>query len=183
MGRQFHCLGSGLLLVAATLFGFGCEANNTAKNSGSDSLVAKSDPGRDPSESGASWEPAGDPVVGKLIAKSKCQVCHKIDGKSATGIGPEMNENYRDYVAGKMVLYRDRIAGLKIQNREIYDANATAIEAILALEGHPDQQMAVWLRNYIANPTFDRVSANGMTPIRLSKKKMDDVIAYLLSLR
>ncbi len=52
--------------------------------------------------------PAGaDPKAGRQLAKSKCAMCHGLDGMAVIDEAPNLAGQNRDYLARQIIAYRD----------------------------------------------------------------------------
>ena len=116
--------------------------------------------------------------LGKSIAKKRCVICHKIDGKGGV-LSPPMEEvtakRFED-----MLKYDAYVKNLKAKDPARYRVSKKKIDAIVA-EGDRYQKLILWLKAYLKKPTFDNGKAK-MTPQTLKKEELENVIAYLLTL-
>ena len=116
--------------------------------------------------------------LGKSIAKKRCVICHKIDGKGGV-LSPPMEEvTPKRFDAMKN--YAAHVKALKGQDPARYRASKDKIDAIVN-EKDRYQQMILWLKAYLKKPTFDNGKAK-MTPQSLKPAEFEQVIAYLLTL-
>ena len=116
--------------------------------------------------------------LGKSIAKKRCVICHKIDGKGGV-LSPPMEEvtakRFED-----MLKYDTYVKTLKAKDPARYRVSKKKIDAIVAEEDRY-QKLILWLKSYLKKPTFDNGQAK-MTPQTLKKEELENVIAYLLTL-
>ncbi len=116
--------------------------------------------------------------LGKLIAKKRCVICHKIDGKGGV-LSPPMEE-VTPKRFNAMEKYGDYVQTLKGQDPARYRASKEKIDSIVN-ENDRYQQLILWLQSYLKKPTFDNGKAK-MTPQSLKPVEVEQIIAYLLTL-
>lgn len=116
--------------------------------------------------------------LGKALAKKRCVICHKIDGKGGV-LSPPMEEvTARRFGANEA--YAKYVENLKRTDPARYRASKEAIDKIAA-EDDRYQRLILWLEQYLVKPTFDNGKAK-MTPQSLKKEELEQVIAFVLSL-
>ena len=116
--------------------------------------------------------------LGKSLAKKRCVICHKIDGKGGM-LSPPMEEvTAKRFVANDE--YAKYVANLKRTDPARYRASKETIDKIAAEEDRY-QRLVLWLEQYLVKPTFDNGKAK-MTPQSLKKEELEQVIAFVLSL-
>lgn len=116
--------------------------------------------------------------LGRLLAKKRCVICHKVEGKG--GILSPPIEEVTALRFEKMREYSKFVAELKAKDPARYNAGKKTFEKIEAEENRYKKLM-LWLEAYLKRPTFDNAQAK-MTKQPLKDHEIDQLIAYLLTL-
>lgn len=136
---------------------------------------------------GAPDSPAGKYVItgdvrkGRALVRSKCSVCHKVDGRGGTQ-GPAMNEGYKSRLLALMDNYPTHIARLKNINPKRYEKHQEQIESVLNATD-PNEKLALWFSYYTKKPTFDRDKSKMLMAFpNLKDEELENIVAFILSL-
>jgi len=116
--------------------------------------------------------------LGKMLAKKRCVICHKVEGRGGV-LSPPMEEvTARRFE--RMETYGEYIAQLKARDPARYRASKKVFDAIEKESNHYRKVM-LWLDAYLDKPTFDNAQAK-MTKQILKPAEVEQLIAYLLTL-
>lgn len=161
--RRSAGLGLSLLLFAA-----GCDESTASKTSGAGPPAAATAPGGVPTR--------GEETV---VARKCNDVCHKPGNVFKA---PLLAESVKARAAA-MADYPNHVERLKATDRARYDNATGRIEEILRAPAG-DPQLALWLRTYLAEPTFDDGQKRMTKPSPpLTQSELDHIVAYLLTLK
>jgi len=167
------------LLAVTTLSGSGQDGTPSPPASTDGGEVESGDAGEK-----ADKNPLEDPVwqsrakLGKMLARKRCVICHKIDGKGGV-LSPPMEEVVAKRFKS-MTTYDKHVEALKKTDPPRYQASKAKIDKIVD-EKDRYQKLVLWLQSYLVKPTFDNGQAK-MTPQILNKNEMNQIIAFVLSL-
>ena len=116
--------------------------------------------------------------LGKIFAKKRCVICHKIDGKGGV-LSPPMEEVTAQRFKA-MANYDKFVQRLKATDPARYNVSKKRIQAILDEENRY-QKLMLWLKAYLDKPTFDNGQAKMVKQV-MKPKEVENVIAWLLTL-
>ncbi len=145
----------------------------------SDSTGSTPTPAASPSAAAPSGGP--DPMRGKaLVEKRECNnVCHKPNNVVKAPLLDEAVKARVPLVDG-YAAYAER---LKVTDRARYDSAGGRIDRILNTPAG-DARLALWLRSYLQDPTFDDGGKRMLEPAPpLTEAELDHIVAYLLTLK
>ena len=116
-------------------------------------------------------------ILGRLLAKKRCIICHKVEGKGGI-LSPPMEEVSLGRLT-KMKTYQDHVNTLKSDDPQRFESKKEVLEGILA-EKDLYKQMRMWLTAYLRQPTFD----NGMAKMQkqpLKNTEIRQLTAYVIT--
>ncbi len=116
--------------------------------------------------------------LGHLVAKKRCILCHKIDGRGAILQPPLIQVSVRRLE--RMQSFSDHLETMRQDDPNRYEAKE---ELFLAIEDEADQlrKMSLWLHGYLKQPTFDNGQAK--MPLQVLKpEEIDQLVSYVIQL-
>ena len=116
--------------------------------------------------------------LGRIFAKKRCVICHKIDGKGGV-LSPPLEEVTAQRFKA-MASYDKFVQRLKATDPARYNVSKKRIQAILDEENRY-QKLILWLKAYLDKPTFDNGQAKMVKQV-MKPKEIENVIAWLLTL-
>ncbi len=179
------------LAVATLLGGTAClSAQDPPKDTGKpkeagDPVPARGEPEKNGNDGAAADEnPLDDQKMkqqaklGKILAKKRCVICHKIEGKGGV-LSPPIEQVTADRFK-KMESYDQFVSVFQAKDPARYSASKKTLDAIAA-EQNRYKKLMLWLKAYLDKPTFDNGQAK-MTKQVLKAEEVDQLIAYMLTL-
>lgn len=116
--------------------------------------------------------------LGHLVAKRRCILCHKIDGRGAVLQPPMIEVSVRRLE--RMKQFSDHLEKMQQEDPNRYEARK---DLFLAIEKEPDllRKMSQWLHGYLKQPTFDNAQAK--MPLQVLKpEEIDQLASYVIQL-
>ena len=116
--------------------------------------------------------------LGHLVAKKRCILCHKIDGRGGVLQPPLIQVSVRRLE--RMKLFTNHLEMMRKEDPNRYEARK---EQFLAIEKEPDllRKMSRWLHGYLKQPTFDNAQAK--MPLQVLKpEEVDQLASYVIQL-
>ena len=116
--------------------------------------------------------------LGHLVAKRRCILCHKVDGRGAILQPPLVQVSVRRLE--KMNTISEYLARLQADDPDRYQAK---VDLFNSIEAEPDQlrKMSIWLHGYLSYPTFDNAEAK--MPLQVLKpEEIDQLASYVIQL-
>ncbi len=116
--------------------------------------------------------------LGHLVAKRRCILCHKVDGRGAILQPPLIQVSVRRLL--RMKEFPAHLAELKDADPDRYKAQQQRFDRI---EAEPDllRKMSIWLHGYLKQPTFDNPEAK--MPLQVLKpEEIDQLSSYVIQL-
>ncbi len=116
--------------------------------------------------------------LGHLVAKRRCILCHKVDGRGAILQPPLIQVSVRRLL--RMKEFPAHLVELKDADPDRYKAHQQRFDRI---EAEPDllRKMSIWLHGYLKQPTFDNPEAK--MPLQVLKpEEIDQLSSYVIQL-
>lgn len=116
--------------------------------------------------------------LGHLVAKKRCILCHKVDGRGAVLQPPLVQVSVRRLE--RMQSFSDHLETMRQDDPNRYEAKK---ELFLAIEDEANQlrKMSLWLHGYLKQPTFDNALAK--MPLQVLKpEEIDQLVSYVIQL-
>ena len=116
--------------------------------------------------------------LGHLVAKRRCILCHKVDGRGAILQPPLIQVSVRRLL--RMKEFPAHLVELKDADPDRYKAHQQRFDRI---EAEPDllRKMSIWLHGYLKQPTFDNPGAK--MPLQVLKpEEIDQLSSYVIQL-
>ncbi len=116
--------------------------------------------------------------LGHLVAKRRCILCHKVDGRGAILQPPLIQVSVRRLE--RMSTISEHLARLQAEDPDRYQAR---VELFNSIESEPDplRKMSIWLHGYLTHPTFDNAEAK--MPLQVLKpEEVDQLASYVIQL-
>ncbi len=116
--------------------------------------------------------------LGHLVAKKRCILCHKIDGRGAVLQPPLIQVSVRRLE--RMNTFSDHVNTMRQEDPNRYEARE---KLFLAIEEETDllHKMSLWLHGYLKQPTFDNAQAK--MPLQVLKpEEIDQLVSYVIQL-
>ena len=116
--------------------------------------------------------------LGHLVAKKRCILCHKVDGRGAVLQPPLIQVSVRRLE--RMQSFSDHLETMRQDDPNRYEAKK---ELFLAIEDEANQlrKMSLWLHGYLKQPTFDNALAK--MPLQVLKpEEIDQLVSYVIQL-
>ncbi|MDE0961405.1 MAG: hypothetical protein OSB09_11570 [Planctomycetota bacterium] len=116
--------------------------------------------------------------LGHLVAKRRCVLCHKVDGRGGILQPPLIQVSVRRLERMKTI--SEHLAQLQTDDPDRYQARADLFNSI---EAEPDElrKMSIWLHGYLEQPTFDNAQAKMPLPV-LKPEEIDQLASYVIQL-
>lgn len=116
--------------------------------------------------------------LGHLVAKRRCILCHKVDGRGAILQPPLVQVSVRRLE--RMNTISEDLARLQADDPDRYQARVDLFNSIEA-EPDPLRKMSIWLHGYLSYPTFDNAEAK--MPLQVLKpEEIDQLASYVIQL-
>jgi len=116
-------------------------------------------------------------ILGRLLAKKRCIICHKVEGKGGI-LSPPMEEVSLARLV-KMKTFEEHAENLETNDPQRYESKKEIFEGILAEEDE-FKRMRLWLMAYLRQPTFDNPMAK-MQKQPLKSTEITQLTAYVLT--
>jgi len=116
--------------------------------------------------------------LGHLVAKRRCILCHKVDGRGAILQPPLVQVSVRRLE--RMNTISEDLTRLQADDPDRYQAR---VDLFNSIEAEPDQlrKMSIWLHGYLSYPTFD--NADAKMPLQVLKpEEIDQLASYVIQL-
>ena len=116
--------------------------------------------------------------LGHLVAKRRCILCHKVDGRGAILQPPLIQVSARRLERMKVI--SEHLDQLQADDPDRYQAR---VELFNSIEAEPDllRKMSIWLHGYLKQPTFDNPQAK--MPLQVLKpEEIDQLASYVIQL-
>jgi mono/diheme cytochrome c family protein len=116
--------------------------------------------------------------LGHLVAKRRCILCHKVDGRGAILQPPLVQVSVRRLE--RMNTISEHLTRLQADDPDRYQAR---VDLFNSIEAEPDQlrKMSIWLHGYLSYPTFD--NADAKMPLQVLKpEEIDQLASYVIQL-
>jgi len=116
--------------------------------------------------------------LGHLVAKRRCILCHKVDGRGGILQPPLLQVSVRRLE--RMNTISEHLARLQADDPDRYQ---TRVDLFNSIEAEPDQlrKMSIWLHGYLSYPTFD--NADAKMPLQVLKpEEIDQLASYVIQL-
>jgi hypothetical protein len=116
--------------------------------------------------------------LGHLVAKRRCILCHKVDGRGGILQPPLVQVAVRRL--GRMELFPAHLETLRQEDPHRYESKKDLFDAI---EDESDllRKMSRWLHGYLKQPTFDNAQAK--MPLQVLKpEEIDQLVSYVIQL-
>jgi len=116
--------------------------------------------------------------LGHLVAKRRCILCHKVDGRGGILQPPLLQVSVRRLE--RMNTISEHLARLQADDPDRYQ---TRVDLFNSIEAEPDQlrKMSIWLHGYLSYPTFDNAEAK--MPLQVLKpEEIDQLASYVIQL-
>ncbi len=116
--------------------------------------------------------------MGRLVARQRCILCHKIEGRGAILQPPLVQVSMRRLK--RMLTYDKFLEELKISDPDRFHANN---DKFLAIKEEEDvlKSMKLWLRGYLKQPTFDNSQAKMPLQV-LRPAEIEQLACYVIQL-
>ncbi|MBT6452153.1 MAG: cytochrome c [Planctomycetes bacterium] len=116
--------------------------------------------------------------LGHLVAKRRCILCHKVDGRGAILQPPLIQVSARRLERMKGI--SEHLDLLQADDPDRYQAR---VDLFNSIEAEPDllRKMSIWLHGYLKQPTFDNAQAK--MPLQVLKpEEIDQLASYVIQL-
>jgi glucose/arabinose dehydrogenase len=120
-------------------------------------------------------------VRGRVHFHAMCFVCHRIDGEGGQE-GPDLS-HARSALALRLGTkgYEADLRRLLASQETWFVSQRPRLQAVLDASG--DARVAVWLKHHLEEPRFDERQARMPVFAHLDETRIDDLIAYLMTLK
>ena len=116
--------------------------------------------------------------MGRLVARQRCILCHKIEGRGAILQPPLIQVSMRRL--DRMKTYDSHLDQLRTSDPDRYSSKKDLFEKITA-EADVLRKMQLWLGGYLRRPTFDNSQAK--MPLQVLKPvEVDQLACYVIQL-
>ena len=116
--------------------------------------------------------------MGRLVAKRRCILCHKIEGRGAILQPPLVQVSMRRLK--RMLDYDEYLEQLQSGDPDRFTAGQKTFEAI-RLEQDVLKSMRLWLKGYLKHPTFDNSQAKMPLQV-LIPAEIEQLACYVIQL-
>ena len=116
--------------------------------------------------------------LGHLVAKRRCILCHKVDGRGGILQPPLIQVSVRRLE--RMKIISEHLDQLQADDPDRYQAR---VDLFNSIEAEPDllRKMSIWLHGYLKQPTFDNALAK--MPLQVLKpEEIDQLASYVIQL-
>ena len=116
--------------------------------------------------------------MGRLVAKKRCILCHKIEGRGAILQPPLVQVSMRRLK--RMLDYDQYLTQLETEDPDRFTAGKKTFEAIRD-EADVLKSMRLWLKGYLRQPTFDNSQAKMPLQV-LTPAEIEQLASYVIQL-
>ncbi|MGE4618637.1 MAG: c-type cytochrome [Planctomycetota bacterium] len=117
-------------------------------------------------------------TLGHLVAKRRCILCHKVDGRGAILQPPLVQVAVRRL--GRMEIFPAHLETLRQEDPHRYEAKKDLFD-VIEEESDLLRKMSLWLHGYLKQPTFDNAQAK--MPLQVLKpEEIDQLVSYVIQL-